>query len=323
MCFGRESSPVKSFGVRATAPPWRVVACRDCRQMYTNPRPRFADLWALYPTDYPPHQPRQKQHRWHTQLGRRLQAWLLTQYRGYPSGQTASSWGRLLTVTLAPVMSRRLDPYVLPPHGDQNLLDIGCGSGQYLARMKELGWTVVGLDASQTAAENAQRRFGVPVVCDTFPSARLPTGTFDLTTMWQVLEHLDRPRQALAAIRVLLRPGGRLVLTVPNTGSWSAKRFGPAWVGLDLPRHLTHFTAESLHRMLAAEGFRVIHSATLGQSGWIRHSAHRAARLGEPMGVRWLTAKLPSRIASAIAARRGAGESLYVVAEPVANRSQD
>jgi 2-polyprenyl-3-methyl-5-hydroxy-6-metoxy-1,4-benzoquinol methylase len=195
------------------------------------------------------------------------------------------------------------------------LLDVGCGSGAYLARMRALGWDVLGIDRSARTAEQARRRFGVSVVVGTIPTAELPTDKFDLVTAWQVLEHLDRPRQALSFIREALRPRGRFLLTVPNQSGWAARHFGPAWVGLDLPRHLAHFTPETLPRMLAAEGFRIIHQSTLGQSGWIRHSARATSRLGTRWQQRVFRSKILSRAISAWNVRRGRGESLFVVAE--------
>jgi 2-polyprenyl-3-methyl-5-hydroxy-6-metoxy-1,4-benzoquinol methylase len=191
------------------------------------------------------------------------------------------------------------------------LLDVGCGSGAYLARMQQLGWEVVGVERAVRMAEQIRTRLGIPVVAAGLPSNDLPVGHFDLVTAWQVLEHMERPRQALACIRKLLRAGGRLALTVPNQSGWAARWFGPAWVGLDLPRHLVHFTPATLARMLESEGFSVVHQTTIGSSGWIRKSA----RLGGPLHQRVFALKSLSRLASAYACHQAAGESIYVIAQ--------
>ena len=114
------------------------------------------------------------------------------------------------------------------------------------------------------------------------------------------------------AIRTLMRPGAQFLLTVPNQAGWAARYFGPAWFGLDLPRHLTHFTIDSLLGMLRCEGFRIMQLTTPGQSGWIRHSVHRARH---PIGKEWLGTKTVSRAVSAYAVHRAVGETIYVVAE--------
>lgn len=315
MCFSRDATVVATFLPTVPFSPWRVAACRDCNQMYTCPRPKRLDWARLYPPDYPPHQIPRKRPRWDSQWRVRLERWLLACYRGYSESKHHSSKTQFFAVLFAPLLSRRLDPFILPAHGQKRLLDIGCGSGRYLSRMQALGWRVLGIDASPAAASRSETESRVPVIADVFPSEKLSSESFDLITMWQVLEHLDRPRMALRAVRRLLRPSGRLVLTVPNQDSWAAKRFGPAWVGLDLPRHLSHFTNASVIAMLTCEGFHVVHQTTLGHSGWIRHSARRAQRIGEPVGACRFASRFVSRLASAWAVARNAGESIYVVAE--------
>lgn len=310
-CFSRSSSAIDELSA-VDGPVWRVVGCDDCGQRFTNPRPRSEDWRRFYREDYKPHQLKIKTERWHSRLRRRLDRWLLDWYRGYSATDHSHSRRRWATL-LSPLVGGMLDPYIPPRHGEGMLLDVGCGPGRYLARMRELGWDVLGLDRSRWAAETARTHFGVPVVVDTLPSEELPAGEFDLVTAWEVLEHLDRPRQALAGIRELLRPTGRLMLTVPNQDGWAAKTFGSAWVGLDLPRHLTHFSPKTLARMLQAEHFEIVHLATLGQSGWIRHSA-RAFPFGSKL--RLFGSKLISRIASGLAVKRDAGESIYVIATP-------
>ena len=213
-----------------------------------------------------------------------------------------------------------LDAYTPPLHGGRRLLDVGCGVGDYLDRMRRLGWTVLGIERSSRAAQIARSHFGAPVLAADFPRVDLAKYSFDLVTAWQVLEHLDRPRLALARIAELLAPDGRLMLTVPNSTGWAAKLFGPAWIGWDAPRHVTHFTAETLRRMLEGAGFTVLHLGTLSQSGWVRHSAARALANPHPcvpLGarkLRLLGRRAVSRWCAAVGVQHDAGETLYVVA---------
>lgn len=315
-CFSRRGEAVERFAPLASTQPWCIVRCADCGQMYTNPRPPYDDWEQYYPEDYPAHQLHKKPVRWHSGLRRFRDRCLLQLYRGYWMDRPLSRRGRWLALLLAPALTPFLDPYILPRHGEGHLLDFGCGNGRYLARMQALGWDVVGIDRSARVAEQARRHFGVPVIVGTVPTAELPARRFDLITAWEVLEHTDRPRQTLAGLRPLLCRGGRLVLTVPNQDGWGARLFGPAWAGLDLPRHLHHFTPASLSAMLRAEGFRVVTLTTLSHSGWLRHSARRAAALGLRRPCRLFASKTLSRLLSHLAVRRGAAESIYVVAEP-------
>ena len=314
MCFSRRyefvTAPMEAKGSI-------VVECLDCGMMFTSPRPEPQSFDQHYPPDYPQHNLKPRKRRWHTPLREAWQRWLLKSYRGY-SGEPPR---RFSATAFARLARPFLDAYTPPLHGRRRLLDVGCGVGDYLDRMRRLGWNALGVERSPRAASVARSHFGTPVIEAEFPRVDLPRQTFDLVTAWQVLEHLDRPRQALARIAELLAPGGRLMLTAPNSGGWAAELFGPAWIGWDAPRHTTHFTAATLGAMLQAEGFSILHLGTLSQSGWIRHSARRALLNPNPFvpvpprKLKLLTRKLVSRWCSSMGVRRDAGESLYVIAQ--------
>lgn len=136
------------------------------------------------------------------------------------------------------------------------LLDVGCGKGRFLASARQAGWDVVGVEFAEQLAAEARDHYGLDVKLGDFLEAPLE-GPFDVVTMWHVLEHLPRPADAVARSRDLLRPAGRLVVSVPNIESLQAKLSGSNWFHLDLPRHLFHFTPRSLHRLVERHGFRV------------------------------------------------------------------
>jgi 2-polyprenyl-3-methyl-5-hydroxy-6-metoxy-1,4-benzoquinol methylase len=267
--------------------------------MYTDPQPP-AEAWEiLYPDDYPPHQVKASE--------------------GEGHGSRLLSPRKRLALQLAPALSRWIDPYLVPlkrrdDGAPGKLLDVGCGSGKYLARMKSLGWDVLGIDYSERAAQTAQSAYGVDVRVGTVPNKELPVAAFDLVTAWQVLEHLQRPRQALAGIRSLLKPDGVFILSVPNQAGWAARYFGPDWIGLDVPRHLSHFTPASLLAMLRSEGFHVQHLSTICQSGWIRQSARTALQTRKGRRLRWLTSHTVSSMVSRWAQRSNQAESIYAIA---------
>jgi 2-polyprenyl-3-methyl-5-hydroxy-6-metoxy-1,4-benzoquinol methylase len=136
------------------------------------------------------------------------------------------------------------------------VLDLGCGRGDFLRACVARGWEAVGVE--QAAAPIFQQAPPPPFrLVATERLHELPDASFDAVTLWHVLEHLPDPRRTLAEARRLLRPGGRLVVEVPNFGSWQA-RLGPKWwFHIDVPRHLLHFERETLAAMLDAEGFVV------------------------------------------------------------------
>lgn len=139
------------------------------------------------------------------------------------------------------------------------LLDIGSGDGSFVHHMAAHGWDALGIDLSPAAKALAERAGG---------RGRFLTGTladqdfvaegFDAITLWQVLEHIGEPRAMLAHCRELLAPGGAFVASVPNLDGAGAHLTGDRWWGLDVPRHLVHYTPATLRRALEGAGFRVV-----------------------------------------------------------------
>jgi SAM-dependent methyltransferase len=137
------------------------------------------------------------------------------------------------------------------------LLDVGCGGGLFLRLMRERGFGGIGLDFSQEAARTAWHQQGAPALCGSLDHVPLRDHTFACITMFHVLEHLRDPRVFLTAARHLLSPDGCLVVQVPNVASWQCRLLGPAWNGMDIPRHLFDFRTRDLEKLLASCGFCV------------------------------------------------------------------
>jgi len=271
----------------ATGPGLRfgMVECLNCGLVYTNPRPTAESIGRFYPDNYRPHAPR----------GQRVIR--------LPS----SFWSRLLG---RPCPERRGR---LPWTGMGRLLDFGCGGGSYLRRMSELGWRVVGLDISARVADTVRRDIGAEVHIGSLPHPDLMPESTDVVTMWQSLEHVHNPLKVLRAAYELLSPGGAIVIAVPNYGSLAARWFGEFWFGLDLPRHLTHFTRATLGTMLQAAGFRIESVRGLVHYQWLRASALRAANNAH-LGKRILQYKTMARAAAWGCYALGQADSLVAVA---------
>lgn len=132
-------------------------------------------------------------------------------------------------------------------------LDIGCGDGWILAEIQRYGWRVVGLERTAESARFAHHVQRVPVIVGSLEALRDGAG-FDLIVLHQALEHLPDPMTTLRHCYRLLKPGGRLVVAVPNLASWQARWARGDWLHLDVPRHVGHFTPLSLRHALERAG---------------------------------------------------------------------
>jgi len=188
---------------------------------------------------------------------------------------------------------------VLPRQERGRLLDFGCGGGGFLERMRRLGWQVTGVDMSVAAVQRVRTELGLDALAGSLPHAGLVHNAFDLITMWQSLEHVHEPLPVLREARRLLVSGGMLVVSVPNIDSLPFRWFGTAWFGLDLPRHLTHFTPPTLRLMLEKAGFRVQSLRLVRHSDWLRSSAELASQLGRGAPWQgWLRTRAGSNLAA-------------------------
>jgi 2-polyprenyl-3-methyl-5-hydroxy-6-metoxy-1,4-benzoquinol methylase len=292
MCAAADDEPL--FEAADPTPPpgeparrFLVVRCRQCRLVFTNPRPDADDIRRFYPPDYRPHRPRKpaparKPHPFERLLGR-------------PSAERRGA---------------------LPWAGVGRLLDFGCGGGSFLKRMADLGWDVTGVDTSAAAVQAVTAEFGLKAVAGSLPHPDLRPSSFEVVTMWHSLEHVHDPLAVLREAYHLLIPGGRLVVACPNIDSWAFRRYAESWFGLDLPRHLTHFTPPTLTRMLQTAGLRVTDVRGVRHSDWLRASAKRAS--GTPLGD-WLDRvfgwKPAAKVASWAVYTMGQSDCLLAVAE--------
>lgn len=137
------------------------------------------------------------------------------------------------------------------------LLDIGAGRGRFVAHARAAGWEAGGLEPSLRGAEGA-RALGIELRRGGIADADIAAGSLDAATLWHVLEHVDEPAAALARIARWLRPGGALLVGVPNLASVQARLGGARWYHLDVPRHRTHFTAAGLHALLRSHGLEPV-----------------------------------------------------------------
>ena len=139
--------------------------------------------------------------------------------------------------------------------GAGSVLDIGCGPGVLLNQMRLRGWTARGTERSPSAAQQARDVFHLDVRAQDVDELIAEGASFDTVVLWHVAEHLHSPQQTISGIARLLRPGGILLIAVPNFGSPEARIGRDKWFHLDVPRHLVHFTPTTLGAMLGVAGF--------------------------------------------------------------------
>lgn len=135
------------------------------------------------------------------------------------------------------------------------LLEVGCGSGKRLARMKALGWDVMGQEIDPAAAHFVREKWSIDVHLGPLETMTLPQEKYDVIIMSHVIEHVHDPVGLLSICCNLLKANGLLALLTPNAGSYGHHKFGEAWRGLEPPRHLHLFTCETLVQASQSAGF--------------------------------------------------------------------
>ncbi len=137
-----------------------------------------------------------------------------------------------------------------------DLLDIGCGTGFFLDEMARRGWFVKGIEKNASACEFAVKNFGIapdsPEMLDKYEER-----SFDVITLWHVLEHLQSLNETLQCINRLLVLNGTLIVAVPNAVSFDAEHYGEFWAAFDVPRHLWHFSPKTMKIIVEKAGFNI------------------------------------------------------------------
>ena len=157
---------------------------------------------------------------------------------------------------------RPLERIVGPPNG-KRLLDVGCHIGVFVDVAQQGGWNAWGVEPSRWAAEQAQAQ-DLQVVNGTLASSGFDDASFDVITMWDVIEHVPDPKGDLQQAYRLLKPGGSVVIHTIDIDSPLARIMGHRWPWL-MEMHLYYFTPRTLRRMLEEIGFEVIHSSPQGR----------------------------------------------------------
>lgn len=204
-----------------------LVQCNGCGLVLTNPRPGEEEIGPYYESqDYVSHSD--------TKDG--IINKLYQMVKSYTIGRKVE-----MVNALAPRKS---------------ILDVGCGTGDFVGTCKNSGWTVQGVEPNRTARDLVSAKYGF-VPNESFEKANYEKGTLGIITMWHVLEHVHRLDYYLSSYYELLDKNGILVIAVPNYTSYDAQHYQAHWAAYDVPRHIWHFSPDTMMQLCKRYGFEL------------------------------------------------------------------
>jgi SAM-dependent methyltransferase len=209
---------------RTTEKVFTIERCLDCGVAQTSPRPEKSVLGQFYPRVY------------------------------YPTGgldpRTYNRRTRQFQKDKLAIVRRH--------RAGGRLLDVGCGAGYFVREASLAGFDAEGVEFDAEAADFGRKAWNLRIVVGDLLGAGFADESFDVITLWQVLEHLPHPSETLMRIHRLLRRRGLLVVAVPNFASLQSRVFRDRWYHLEVPRHLFHYDPVSLRALLMRHHFAVL-----------------------------------------------------------------
>jgi 2-polyprenyl-3-methyl-5-hydroxy-6-metoxy-1,4-benzoquinol methylase len=205
-----------------------IVQCTNCNFLFTDPIPKIEHLYRYYDSpEYTSH-----------------------------GLKKPSLTGRIYQI-IRKINIKNKYNLINKHQNDGHILDVGCGTGELLKYFKNKGWSATGIEPADVARDYAIEKHGL----DVYAEAKLlefNNDTFDVISMWHVLEHVYHLNDRLEQLKRVLKTNGYLVIAVPNIESYDAAYYGQYWAGLDVPRHLYHFSKQTLSRLISNHKFEII-----------------------------------------------------------------
>lgn len=211
---------------------FKVVQCGSCGFRFTNPRPEENEIGKYYQSE---------EYISHSDTSKGFVNKLYLMVRNYTISKKVKLINRLTGN---------------PQPAANNLLDIGCGTGEFLNACKENGWNVTGIEPSEVARKNAEQKYNI-IPLSPEKLFEISEKKFNVITLWHVLEHVHRLDTTIDRINKILSDEGVLIIAVPNCGSRDAKKYESHWAAWDLPRHLYHFTKKDIEALFKKFGFKL------------------------------------------------------------------
>lgn len=273
---------VKYAGVRdayfGTPGRWHYRQHDQTGHLWLDPRPDGASIGALY-TRYYTHTAKESVQT--ASLWQQAVSLALSSRLGYPRPQKTSGLARLISHLPSVAAAAELEVMRIPASETGRMLDVGCGGGAFLQRMRAAGWNVVGTEPDDNAAARLAPPGDFTIYGSLAELIQAGEAGFDVIVLGHVIEHLPDPVHTLRTLRSLLAVGGRLMLTTPNSVSLGSRIFRDSWRGLEPPRHFNIFSPDSLCQVLNHAGFEIERVSTevrLARGIWFLSYLARSGR---------------------------------------------
>lgn len=200
---------------------FNLFQCRQCGLVYVNPRPAREEIGKFYPRDY---------------------------------------YGKqgLMGNVLAKLLQYTKIQKIVSFKNKGRILDVGCGDGGFLLHFKERGWEVYGVDISEASYKLASEKIRWGIFNCELEDCHFPDRYFDVITLNHVLEHMLDPSGELREVHRILKDDGILLISTPNIDSLQFKICKERWLGLDLPRHIYHYSPGTITAILEKSGFNIV-----------------------------------------------------------------
>jgi len=225
---GRLNKSLNTFDYFLSQEPFELLTCDQCSYTRTNPIPPLDELGKYYQSE---------------------------EYLSHTAGKKGAI-NRVYEILRNINLKRKYKHIVKYAEGGK-LLDIGSGTGEFINFMSKTSWKVEGIEPNLQARNFAREQYNLTVNDESYIK-QLPNNHFDVITMWHVLEHVPNLDERMKELKRMLAPGGTIFIAVPNIHSPDAKKYGKFWAGLDVPRHLHHFSPKSFKTLAQLHNFKLV-----------------------------------------------------------------
>jgi 2-polyprenyl-3-methyl-5-hydroxy-6-metoxy-1,4-benzoquinol methylase len=205
---------------------FHIVKCSACDFLITNPRPTQDEIGQYYKSD---------------------------KYISH-TGNSKSLFDKLYHAARNYTL-RKKRKLIETKSGKKSILDYGCGTGEFITYLKKNNWSVEGVEPTEVARQKASQLSAAHVHSEI---NQLNGKTFDVITLWHVIEHVHALNETISKLSELLDQEGKIFIAVPNPASPDAKKYGNFWAAYDVPRHLWHFNKENMKMLLTKNGLKLI-----------------------------------------------------------------
>ena len=234
-----------------------VVRCNGCGLLYTDPRPDQPGITRLYRKHYDSNGTKPVTNPAYKMVKSRR--WLRRLWHGY--------CGQYLGEVLGKVKGRALD--------------VGCGTGGLLDELRQAGCEASGVELNADSVRTCHEK-GLDVRCGDLLDMDFSDNFFDSVILWHSLEHLPSPRQAIAKIRRILKPGGRVFIYSPNADSYLSRYFAEDWWAWQVPFHFYHFTVSTIRRLCSDLGYTIMKCGSKTPEFFLQKSIQSRYTHGQP-----------------------------------------